>query len=190
MITNYAVFSGAVSKELCDKIVSIGYMYPEQEGTTQATKDFKVDKTLRTSSIRWINALKHLELNTLLEGYVNSVNRDRLGFDISYGPESYQYTEYHGTVNGHYGWHIDCLYDNNAIVDRKITICIHLSKPEDFEGGKFCLDTCVTPKFDPESMSPQGSVLVFPSYIKHCVTPITKGTRKSLVVWYGGPRYR
>ena len=37
---------------------------------------------------------------------------------------------------------------------------------------------------------PQGSIIVFPSFIAHQVTPITKGTRYSLVLWCVGHPWR
>jgi PKHD-type hydroxylase len=36
----------------------------------------------------------------------------------------------------------------------------------------------------------KGSVLLFPSWILHRVTPVTKGVRKSIVVWVTGPKFR
>ena len=33
-------------------------------------------------------------------------------------------------------------------------------------------------------------VTVFPSYVVHRVTPVTRGTRRSLVVWANGPGFR
>ena len=36
----------------------------------------------------------------------------------------------------------------------------------------------------------QGSVIVFPSYIFHRVTPMIKGVRKSLVVWVVGDQVK
>jgi PKHD-type hydroxylase len=36
----------------------------------------------------------------------------------------------------------------------------------------------------------KGSALLFPSYMLHRVTPVTSGTRKSLVLWVGGNPYR
>jgi PKHD-type hydroxylase len=36
----------------------------------------------------------------------------------------------------------------------------------------------------------QGSAIFFPSFLMHRVTPITKGTRKSLVLWMGGDSYK
>lgn len=188
MITNYAVFPGALSSKFCDLICEIAYTYPEQGATI--TGDKLVNKSVRSSRLRWIDEFKHTELNTIFHSYVHTANRDRLGFDISYGSGSYQYTEYHAEEGGHYGWHIDCLYNNNAILDRKVSLCVHLSDPSEYEGGVFCMDTCVTPKFDVKDFTPRGSILIFPSYIKHCVTPVTRGIRKSLVAWYGGPRFR
>ena len=34
----------------------------------------------------------------------------------------------------------------------------------------------------------KGNLFIFPSYLMHRVTPVTKGTRKSLVIWAGGPQ--
>lgn len=36
----------------------------------------------------------------------------------------------------------------------------------------------------------KGTVIIFPSYILHRVTPVTKGVRKSLAVWISGPRFK
>ena len=37
-----------------------------------------------------------------------------------------------------------------------------------------------------EEIRPKGSIIVFPSFLYHQVTPITKGTRYSLVMWVLG----
>jgi len=187
MITNYGVFPGALSNKFCDLICDVAKQYEEKDAEIAG---YSVDKSVRSSSIRWISEQKHPEINFILNNYVNIVNRDRLGFDISYGALDYQYTEYKAENGGHFNWHIDCLYDNNAILDRKVTLCVHLSDPSEYEGGVFCLENIATPKFDVADFKPRGSVIVFPSYLRHCVTPITKGTRKSLVIWYNGPRFR
>ena len=36
---------------------------------------------------------------------------------------------------------------------------------------------------------PKGSLVIFPSFIKHRVTPVTKGIRYSLVIWSLGKPY-
>ena len=35
-----------------------------------------------------------------------------------------------------------------------------------------------------------GCVVLFPSYLMHRVTPVTRGTRKSFVLWLGGGHYK
>jgi PKHD-type hydroxylase len=36
----------------------------------------------------------------------------------------------------------------------------------------------------------KGMVILFPSWVIHRVTPVTKGVRKSIVVWVTGPKFR
>ena len=63
---------------------------------------------------------------------------------------------------------------------RKLSISVQLSRSEDYEGGelqfKVGSDEIVATQ-DP------GSVIIFPSYIRHRVTPVTSGVRHSLVQW-------
>jgi PKHD-type hydroxylase len=80
---------------------------------------------------------------------------------------------------------------------RKISMTINLNKPGDYEGGnlKFDLgvhmDTSETPRFhECEEIRPQGSMILFPSFIDHCVTPVTFGTRYSLVLWSLGAPFK
>ena len=36
----------------------------------------------------------------------------------------------------------------------------------------------------------QGSIIIFPSFVYHRVTPVTHGRRHSLVGWIAGPTFR
>jgi PKHD-type hydroxylase len=76
---------------------------------------------------------------------------------------------------------------------RKISMTINLNFPGEYEGGNLKID------FGPHSpnryhevieIRPQGSMIVFPSYIHHQVTPITRGTRCSLVLWCLGKPFK
>ena len=77
---------------------------------------------------------------------------------------------------------------------RKLSVTVNLSPGEDYEGGNLKFD------FGPHSQSQrfyevkeartQGSIIVFPSYQYHCVTPVTKGTRYSLVLWSLGEPFK
>lgn len=78
---------------------------------------------------------------------------------------------------------------------RKLSMTLNLNEPGSYEGGNLKFD------FGPhvrhreryhecEEIRPQGSVIVFPSYVYHQVTPVTRGVRYSLVVWILGPPFR
>ena len=73
---------------------------------------------------------------------------------------------------------------------RKISMTLNLTDPKSYEGGnlKFDLGPHVEGdrlKVCDDSRS-QGSLIVFPSFTYHCVTPVTSGTRYSLVLWLLG----
>ena len=36
----------------------------------------------------------------------------------------------------------------------------------------------------------RGDAIAFPAYVVHRVTPVTAGTRKAIVAWVTGPRFR
>jgi PKHD-type hydroxylase len=63
-----------------------------------------------------------------------------------------------------------------------------LSDPSDYEGGRFEFDNTL-PQLPDEAFK-KGSVIVFPSFHKHRVTPVTSGIRHSLVTWVEGPHWR
>ena len=67
---------------------------------------------------------------------------------------------------------------------------IQLSDSKDYEGGDFKFFDPVVQSPDPDKLRAKGTVLVFPSFLPHAVTPVTKGERKSLVVWADGPEWK
>ena len=76
---------------------------------------------------------------------------------------------------------------------RKISMTLNLSDPKTYEGGDFKLHVG-SDKNNIEKLNfkiyknirPQGSVIFFPGFTNHCVTPVTSGTRYSLVIWFLG----
>ena len=97
-----------------------------------------------------------------------------------------QFTEYHAAQRGHYDWHQDVHWNGQAAADRKISITVQLSDGDDYEGGDFEFDDVKTNA----DFRSKGTVLVFPSYLRHRVLPVTSGTRRSLVAWFFGPRWK
>lgn len=78
---------------------------------------------------------------------------------------------------------------------RKISMTVNLNAPGEYEGGNLKFDygmhTEKEARFhECEEIRPQGSIIVFPSFLDHCVTPITSGTRYSLVLWSLGAPWK
>ena len=77
---------------------------------------------------------------------------------------------------------------------RKVSITINLNKPGEYEGGnlKFDLGPHATNDryMECKEIRPQGSMVVFPSFVHHQVTPIISGTRYSLVLWILGKPWK
>jgi len=98
--------------------------------------------------------------------------------------EPAQYTHY--PVGGFYEWHTDNdVVGKNEPPVRKISMTLLLSSPEEFEGGELeLMDNKKVAKLK------QGQAVFFASFIPHRVKPVTRGERKSLVMWFGGPSFR
>ena len=65
-------------------------------------------------------------------------------------------------------------------------ICL-LNEKSEFEGGDF--EMLVKSNADKIELN-KGDVVVFPSYFLHRVSPVTKGTRYSVVAWALGDMIR
>lgn len=86
---------------------------------------------------------------------------------------------------GKYNWHQDIGGGMSSL--RKLSTVTQLSPPDEYEGARLRLfSNC---DFDPGKVE-QGDTVIFPSYLPHCVTPITRGRRYSLVSWVTGPAFR
>jgi len=142
---------------------------------------------IRESEVRWVDVHREKEMTDILWSYVNRANRDSFDVDVRYVNEV-QYTTYYGAKKGHYSWHHDVNWKSIAPYHRKLSVTVQLSSPDEYEGGDFEFDSDID-QLPPEHKE-KGTVLVFPSFLRHRVKPITKGTRKALVAWFEGPHWR
>jgi PKHD-type hydroxylase len=170
--------------EQCQLIINAGRSEPVQNGQVGGGNGGVVDTKTRTSHISWIPFNKMPEMYSTLEQIVNKTNNNHFGFDGIKITEQAQYTEY--PAGGFYDWHMDSdIVGINEPPVRKISMTCLLSHESEFEGGGLELMS------DGKIARPkQGQAIFFASYIRHRVIPITKGVRKSLVMWFGGPSFR
>lgn len=184
----YHVFPCAVSSSLCDELINRGLQLPSQQASIGFTED-RVDNSYRVSTIRWFYEPDNKDISNLMMQYATFANREAFGFDISMGSHELQFTEYHGTTNGKYDWHHDVFWQNTRPHDRKLSVVIQLNDPREYEGGQFEF-RMPHDSTELQGFRHKGSVIVFPSFFEHRVTPVTSGTRYSLVTWVDGPKFR
>lgn len=188
MLKLYHVFPGAVPIQKCSEIISRGSYILPQQASIGFSED-RVDDQYRISTLRWFFEPENKDLSALIMQYATFANREYFGFDISIGSHELQFTEYHGTQNGKYDWHHDVDWVSPRFHDRKLSVVVQLNDPTTYEGGNFEFRMPHDPA-ELRGFQQQGSVLVFPSFFEHRVTPVKSGTRYSLVSWVDGPKFK
>lgn len=104
--------------------------------------------------------------------------------DIAGVEANVQLARYDSSNLGFYDWHTDFAGVRPL---RKISISVQLSRPEDYDGGDLELMYGIRPQTLDKT---RGAFIAFPSFMLHRVTPVTRGTRWSLVAWILGNRWR
>ena len=147
----------------------------------------KSTKEVRSSKIKWIPHTKEWDwLYHKFQEMITEANDELWKFDIHDVIENIQYTEYHATDDGHYDWHQDIGPGEASL--RKISLTVQLTEDSAYEGG----DLEIWNGGSNHDKTPRGSgiVIIFPSYMMHRVTPVTRGIRRSLVLWVGGEHFK
>ena len=177
MFKNY---TEGVEIEIVDRLVSV------HSALASNDVEHKVSAN-RTSTTTTLDNSQHKDINDLIYSLASKANNDTYGFhidDIDYC----QFNLYDEKDAGHYSWHIDFRGFNEAkkLKHRKISVVIQLSEPTEYEGGELQLKYSNYTKQQKSDMLKKGSVITFPSFVEHRVTPVTKGKRLSLIGWATG----
>ena len=170
--------------EQCQLIINAGRSEKQETAQVGGASVGTIDTKVRTSHISWIPFKKMPEMYKTIETLMLKTNNNHFGFDNMQLTEPAQYTEY--PEGGFYDWHIDSdVEGKNEPPVRKISMTCLLSHESEFEGGGLELMS------DGKIARPkQGQAIFFASYIRHRVVPISKGVRKSLVMWFGGTPFK
>ena len=174
------------SPKQCQMIIEAGRAEPRHNASVGAGSKggAAVDTKTRTSHISWIPFKKMPDMYKDIETTMKKTNSNHFGFDGMQITELAQYTEY--PSGGFYEWHMDS--DVNFAHEppvRKISMTCLLSHESEIEGGELEIE-----KEENKVKLVQGQAVFFASFIKHRVAPVTRGVRKSLVMWFGGPPLR
>ena len=177
----------------------IGHMNIKENELGEIVSDTEGEQNakIRQNIIKWIEPAQNeraQQIWTQVDMIINQSAREYFGYDTWMGgTEAIQYTEYNyneeSDIKDHYGWHIDSSLRTPMVFDRKISFSLQLTSDNEYKGCdlEFGIDVGVK---DKEVFRQRGTLILFPSFLTHRVTPITGGTRKALVGWCRGPRFR
>ena len=208
LVNEWFYYNKVISKKICNNIKKLGNGNFEsgvidlhqgitiEERKTGRKIDYGLDEKSRVSEVSWTN---EQWVYDLIWPYMLGSNKNAgWNFDIK-AAEAMQVTKY--SSGGFYNWHrdgfSDCLSayatpDNELSHGnvRKLSMTVLLN--DNYEGGEFQFANYKGGKYEPTSpkVSKAGSVIVFPSFMEHRVSPVTKGIRYSLVVWFLGPPFK
>jgi PKHD-type hydroxylase len=147
---------------------------------------YSVNPGIRRSKVGWIkNNVDTFWFYSRLAWITRELNSKFYNFDLYGFVEDFQYTVYNDNESGHYDWHTDA--SPKADLPRKLSIVLQLSSPEDYDGGELMIRQSST---EETVYKEKGLIAGFPSYVQHKVNPVTRGTRKTLVIWSAGPAFR
>ena len=195
-IRPYFAFQRSVfAAEFCDRVVAEGETLPHDSNATIGRSDqARRDTTRRQTELAFFpQSRDYAWLYEPILQCVQAANAKFWNFRLS-GIERAQYAIYN--PEQFYGWHIDQHpkpYENGPYkgLTRKLSFTLQLTDGADYEGGDFELrepgeDDVVQRA---ENTRGRGSVIIFPSFVFHRVTPVTRGVRRSLVGWIIGPPF-
>lgn len=191
----YWYFKKALSDKICDEILAYGKSKTEQKAVIGRDDKPKVSQKdlskIRKSNIVWLN---DDWIYNEIHPFVRTANQNA-GWNFQWDwSESCQFTKY--GKGQFYDWHRDSWeepYNRPGTAFhgkiRKLSMTILLNDPKEYTGGQLefaqgvggkpVKDTIIKCK----EANSKGSIIVFPSFIRHRVMPVTKGVRYSLVVW-------
>jgi PKHD-type hydroxylase len=175
----FQVSPAILNSEQIGRITDIALSQPKESATVFSTAD--AIKGIRSCSVRWLD---DEWIRSILWSFVEAANKNCFQIDVDCRSEI-QFVEYKAETGDHYSWHHDVHWSGDSARDRKLSVTVQLSGADDYCGGDFEFDAVKTNA----DFRSKGTVLVFPSYLRHRIHPISSGTRYALVAWFFGPRW-
>jgi len=180
---SHATWYNGFTEEEINQIISIGDSLILEDAIVGGGN---VVEKIRSSKTGWIDLTPETTFIYDNLAYIaRQLNGQFFDLDLWGFVEHLQYTVYDGKED-HYTWHLD-RGGSTSNTPRKLSLVLQLSDPSEYEGG----DLEIFDAPEPTKIEKQkGLVVAFPSFVLHRVTPVTKGIRRTLVVWLTGPRFK
>lgn len=191
---DFAAVPASLDLAVVKQITDLMDKYPAEDATTQ---DSEKNHNYRSCERRFLDLISESWLSTTLQSYANVANQKWM-LDIDH-VEQMEILDYHRPNDG-YKWHRDSelLSDTPRNRVRKLTIIVQLSDSHEYEGCDLQISNeGVEVDYDTDildgvhsDLRQKGTIILFPSFQKHRITPLISGRRKCLVAWVGGPVWR
>ena len=174
------------SPKQCQMVIDKGMSLKSESAKVGMGKrpDGGYDPNKRVTTISWIPFKEMPDMYKDIERSMLKANNNHFGFEGMRLTEIGQFTHY--PTGGFYDWHMDNdVLGKHQPPVRKISMTLLLSPEHEFEGGELeFMQKGKTAKLK------QGQAIFFASWLQHRVKPVTRGERKSLVMWFGGPSFK
>lgn len=136
-----------------------------------------VDENIRKSLVYFPDIYECKRTLNILQGIIIE-ELSRYDIDVSNVSEV-QYVRYN--IGGKFNWHSDILPTTRPDSRfRGITFSINVTDPDEYDGGELKIENGETMLELPKE---RGSYIMFPSYMRHQVFEVTRGTREAIILW-------
>jgi PKHD-type hydroxylase len=191
---SYALINNFLTNEECDNFVKyVEECCPLAPGLNRLNEL----TTSRYSDIAFVERTG--DNDWLFDKIINKIiplNRQYQQFHLTH-IDRLQYATY--TKNQYLDYHTDDYFDfiqtkdkGRDLLLRKLSISIGLN--EEYEGGEFEIQNFKGTPNEPYDIKkfrlPKGSAIIFPSFQLHKIHRVTEGTRKAVVAWFFGPKWK
>lgn len=188
LLTDPCVRPGALTAEECSRLVRY---FEDAPGVAPARLAGGVDSDVRVCRAMWIDEDPETAWAfQRVARLVADVNREVYRFDLEDFREGMQILRYDAPERGHaagqYDAHVD-IGGSGHSATRKLSVSIQLSTADSYTGGELQIDIDGAPWTAPQDA---GTAILFPSFVRHRVAPVGRGTRHALVAWVHGPAFR
>jgi len=140
---------------------------------------------IRRSEVSWLSDdEKHSWVFDKISHIASSLNSEFFRFNLRHFSGDIQLSNYSEKNQGTYIWHQDF---GASGVYRKLSLVLQLTDPQDYEGGELQI---FNGKTEIPMNKQRGLVFAFPSWTVHRVTPVTKGSRQTMVIWLAGEPFQ
>jgi len=199
----FYIFPNAIPKKECKTLLKYCLKHSDFEdasvinsGFTDAGDDVdneersRKDHEMRKTAVSFIIDKENM-MNEIVWGFIRQANAEFFNYSLEYF-QAIQFARYKD--GGHYDWHQDASPQDLANEGRKLSLTMSLTDDTKYDGGllQFYNGGKVYEDKDHDvekDIKAVGSVIVFDSRDWHRVTPVTKGTRYSIVCWTVGPNF-